>query len=226
MNKQTNRKGILKDNHGSALVTVVVVTVFISILATTLLYVALRNFQIKQTDYQNKQNFYAAEAALEELRTIMTIDASDACAYAYKAAMSEYAVVNADTRRHLYNEAFVKYLTDLWNTRVSAAGGDWLAAVKVQTGLQTNSADCITALNMVTPTASDLDKGYFMLQGVQAEVSDGNGFTTVITTDIYMVAPELDWTIENFVSLPGGVTPEKKQIEMSDYVVFTNWKKD
>ena len=79
---------------------------------------------------------------------------------------------------------------------------------------------------MVTPTTSDFDKGYFILQGVQAEVSDGNGFTTVITTDIYMIAPELDWTIENFVSLPGGVTPEKKQIEMSDYVVFTNWKKN
>lgn len=220
--KKSLKKCTALDNRGSAIVTVLVLTVFISVLATTLLYVATRNFQVKQTDYQNKKNFYKAEAVLEEIKTIVTLDASDACAYAYEQTMSEYVSVNAETRRNTYQKAFAQNLYKIWEQRFSAAG-DALSAVKNNIGLSPESADCVKA---VANISKDEAKGGFLLQGLEVEVTDGQGYTTVITTDIYVSAPQLDWTVENFVTLPSGTEVEQNTLKMSDYVVFTNWKKD
>ena len=52
------------DNRGSALLIVILVVGFLTILATTLLYISGMNFQIKQADYQNKKNFYTGETGL------------------------------------------------------------------------------------------------------------------------------------------------------------------
>lgn len=220
--KKSWKKRTALDNRGSAIVTVLVLTVFISVLATTLLYTATRNLQVKQTDYQNKKNFYKAEAVLEEIRTIVTLDASDACAYAYEQTMSEYAAVNAETRRNIYQKAFAQGLYEIWNTRFSAAG-EPLTAIKNNIGLSTESAECVKA---VANISKDEAKGVFLLQGLMVEVTDGQGYTTVITTDIYVSAPQLNWTVENFVELQAGTAVEQNTLELTDYVVFTNWRKD
>lgn len=220
--KKSWQKRTALDNRGSAIVTVLVLTVFISVLATTLLYTATRNLQVKQTDYQNKKNFYKAEAVLEEIRTIVTLDASDACAYAYEQTMSEYAAVNAENRRNIYQKAFAQGLYEIWNTRFSVAG-DSLTAVKNNIGLSTESAECVKA---VANISKDEAKGVFLLQGLTVEVTDGQGYTTVITTDIYVSAPQLNWTVENFVELQAGTAVEQNTLELTDYVVFTNWRKD
>lgn len=56
-----------RNNAGSAIVTVLVVVTFITILATVLLYISGMNFQMKVTDYRTKESFYQAEVLAEEL---------------------------------------------------------------------------------------------------------------------------------------------------------------
>ena len=46
-------KKIKSDNRGAAIITVIIVCVFISVIATTMLYITSRNFMTKQVDYQN-----------------------------------------------------------------------------------------------------------------------------------------------------------------------------
>ena len=62
---------IVKDNRGAAIVTVIVVSAFITIIATTMLYIAGRNYISKQTDYQNKISFYQAEEVLDKLKAYL-----------------------------------------------------------------------------------------------------------------------------------------------------------
>ena len=57
------------NNKGSALVTVVIVIAFITILATLILYLSVMNFQMKANDYRTKESFYGAEIPLEEIKS-------------------------------------------------------------------------------------------------------------------------------------------------------------
>ncbi|MDE7207365.1 MAG: hypothetical protein K2N90_09470, partial [Lachnospiraceae bacterium] len=70
-------KEIKLNNRGSALISVLVVTTFITIIATTMLYMAAMNYQQKLTDYQNKESFYDAEKSLDELKSLLVADVQE-----------------------------------------------------------------------------------------------------------------------------------------------------
>ena len=61
-----NRK---KDNRGAALITVVIVLLFISILCTLILYVSAVNYRMKKADYLAKVSFYSSEIPLENMES-------------------------------------------------------------------------------------------------------------------------------------------------------------
>lgn len=106
------------NNAGSAIVTVLVVVTFITILATVLLYISGLNYQMKVTDYRTKESFYQAETPVEELRAQLAKDVQIAFAKAYAAAMSEYAGLGAEgTREANYRQRFCDELDKIWKER-------------------------------------------------------------------------------------------------------------
>lgn len=54
--KQKRWKYIQLNNSGSALISVVAVAIFLSVIATTIIYISGKNYQIKANDYQNKKH--------------------------------------------------------------------------------------------------------------------------------------------------------------------------
>lgn len=113
-----------QNNTGSAIVTVLVVVTFITILATVLLYISGLNFQMKVTDYRTKESFYQAEIPAEELRAQLTKDVQVAFAKAYTAAMSEYAGLgDAATREANYRQQFCEELDKIWDARSDKISG-------------------------------------------------------------------------------------------------------
>ena len=110
------KKGKL-DNRGSALVSVLVITTFITIIATTMLYMAAMNYQQKQTDYQNKQSFYGAEKALDEFKSILVSDVQDAYLYAYNETSKNFLWRKDDLTAY-FQESFMNALNEKWKERV------------------------------------------------------------------------------------------------------------
>lgn len=78
-------------NLGSALVTVIVVIAFMSILATTVLYLAGENYKTKIYDLKTKESFYEAEEILELFRASLIRDVAECSKPAYDAVMTNYA---------------------------------------------------------------------------------------------------------------------------------------
>lgn len=222
MKRNQGTVNILKDNRGSTLLTVLIVAIFISILGTTLLYVSGKNYQMKQTDYQNKTNFYEAEAALDELKACVIQDSAQACRKAYKAMIVEYSGASADSRKGIFYEAFANALQDIWNDRIADAGMDVCAAVKNIPGFSVNGQNCIVAVDSVAVSPME---GYFLIKGIQASSSTVDGYLTMITTDIYIGAPTFEWGVEYSEAWTTGTTVAQNTIELSEHVVFTNWKK-
>ena len=226
INKEKSRLKKL-NNKGSALVTVVIVIAFITILATLILYLSVMNFQMKANDYRTKASFFGAEIPLEEIRVQMAIDMSVACEKAYANIMAQYDVVGDGAARKLaYNGEVLEEVKTIWNDRakyIDPSGNvayDWAQAIR--TALQDTGSDeyCVTTGNEFTMKCSDadcscayhiilLDRGGAERIEFDSEnatfhdvkvVYTENGFTSVITTDFSFLVPEYDWSVDEYTS--------------------------
>lgn len=228
------------NNRGSALLTVILVVGFLTILATTLLYVSGMNYIIKQADYQNKKNFYTGEVALEEIRANLMEDASWASVEAYNEIVRRYVHLgNKEARRLEYNKLFVEMLQKRWNEdKLPAVGGDWQALLssyhspgydlKLEPGVDA-SGDPVNVLTI------NEGEGTIRINGLKVTYIDSQTkLATIISTDLDVRAPEINWDAEGTIlTLPDEVTAEDaakaaqtKTADASTCVKYANWKKE
>lgn len=219
------------DNKGSAIVTTIVVTLFISIIATTMLFVSGRNFIMKQTDYQNKQSFYKAEETLDKLKELLVAEVDEAYAVAYKDMMREYARLKTDdAQMRRYADTFTTYLEDKkWKPRVGLNETDRmedstpemrLAAVRrfmEDRGVDPDMTKLITEVGGFRIMSID-NKNRFVIQGVQVYYVDDKGFSAYIKTDIALTPPEY--------KASGSTSAEPEKMNMTENVIYINWQKN
>lgn len=147
---QSKRKNRFRklNNSGTALITAIVVVAFISILATTILYVAGRNYYIKMTDLRTKQSFYEAETGLEEVKAALIVEVSNASTVAYQYVMEHHAGMDETALEAVFKEQFFNALIDSWNEDVRAGCG-------------LNTTDPITGDNYLQYVKSCVDPIYY-----------------------------------------------------------------
>lgn len=225
------QKRLRIDNKGSAIVTTIVVTLFISIIATTMLFVSGRNFIMKQTDYQNKQSFYKAEETLDKLKELLVAEVDEAYAVAYKDMMREYARLKTDdAQMRRYADTFTTYLEDKkWKPRVGLNEADQmedstpemrLAAVRrfmEDRGVDPSMTKLITEVGGFRIMSID-NKNRFVIQGVQVYYVDDKGFSSYIKTDIALTPPEYKTS--------GSSSAEPEKVNMTENVIYINWQKN
>ena len=232
------------NNRGSALLTVVLLVAFLTILATTLLYVSGTNMQIKQADYQNKASFYSGEEALEEIRANLMADASEAALLAYNDVMMRYEVrPDGDYRKVEYYDAFVTELQEVWVSTDPAAPGvdDWGIILGSRFSGGPNPAAYTLVVQSGTTSAQVLElhptEGYIRIKGIRMTYVDPiTGRATIISTDLDVNAPEIDWYADQSKkNLPGADAADveraaarnsKSTIDVSKCVKYANWKKE
>lgn len=223
------------NNRGAALISVLVVTTFITILATTMLYIAAMNFQQKQTDYQNKQSFYGAEKALDELKSLLVRDVEDAYVTAYNKTTRNFLKLDASGRESYFQEQFMDEMKKKWKTRVDTVKvhsvpdeSDYLKAVQsVMTGAYAAEADSfykVKDYGVYETTEAGKVKQKFALRGVQVKYTSGN-YTTFLYTDICIEPPQAAWAVDSFSSTSEPGAKEREQILFTDYVSYVNWRK-
>lgn len=221
------------NNKGAALVSVLVITTFIAILATTMLYLAATNYRQKLTDYQNKDSFYTAEKALDELKSAMVGDVQDAYYKAYRKISSQLLYLeNEDERQKKFQDYFLEELKTTWDNRTGAT-----TLEKVETLMNEKGYSSVDSIYGVAGygtykqdgTGSDADKvaRRFVLRGVQASYTS-DSYTTFIYTDICVEAPDIRYWVEK----PASPSSEEEESESSEDIIsftdcisYTNWQK-
>ena len=78
-----NRWKKSRDNRGMSLVMVIGTVALVSILVVIVLSLSLMNIQMKSVYKKSADNFYDAEAAMDEIRTGLQQDVADAATTAY-----------------------------------------------------------------------------------------------------------------------------------------------
>lgn len=208
------RKAAQLQNGGYAMATVIIVIAFISILATTLLYVSGMNFQMKSIDYHLKESFYESEEFLETVKAKFVDLASQAADQAYSEVMIE-AVSFRDSNRMQaeFNEKFFEYIKNHWSD---------IEAVLI--------ADVCYAESYTEDQRWEIrvDQGYMNVNGFRVHYTNAEKYTSYIDTDFRIVAPKITWpvnaakttwdTADDSTYIP---TP----INFSDCVNYINWVK-
>ena len=109
-----NRWKKSRDNRGMSLVMVIGTVALVSILVVIVLSLSLMNIQMKSVYKKSADNFYDAEAAMDEIRTGLQQDVADAATTAYLSVMSQYSAssyqdaVRQSTFRELYRKELKK----------------------------------------------------------------------------------------------------------------------
>lgn len=223
------------NNRGSALLTVILVVGFLTILATTLLYITGMEFQTKQADYQNKRNFYTGETALEEIRAKLMDDASEAALLAYDEVSKNYIALGSKENRKLeYNTVFVAKIQE--NLIPADAGPDYwktILAARLNPGVgdpPPYKLDFDDSIYAVVPNAAE---GYIRIKGIKMTYIDPDTkLATILSTDLDICAPEIDWSAEGALQmLEEDVTWEmaaesRTTVDASKCVKYANWKKE
>lgn len=228
-------KCLLQDNNGAGIVTAIVVSAFITIIATTLLYITGKNYIAKQTDYQNKISFYQAEEVLDKFKAYLTEDVDTAFACAYADTMANYVdhagSANVDS---YYAEAYTDRLYKLWTDRRDAQSyveGDTdsqlTKAVRqfLIDKLQADGVDAETAANMAACIRSVDDiqvppaKDKFILVGVRAAYEPEDGYSTYVYTDIGLELPNL------YIAGMTNTADAGTELDITECVKYMNWRR-
>jgi len=102
------------NNSGSAMIVSIIVLLFVSILATVILYMAGINFRMKKSDLNTRISFYSAETSLETMQTDLVVPLSYALNEGYMSANSKYLDLgSSDGRRVAFYEATYDSLEEL-----------------------------------------------------------------------------------------------------------------
>lgn len=224
------KKAYKLNNAGSAIVTVIVVVAFVTILATTVLYTSGMNYYMKMTDLKTKESFYQAETALEAIRAELAEEVSRASGEAYTAVMMQYASLDASGRETAYRELFLEAVE-----RNFAARKDNPATSTYKEVLQAIVNARYSGLGVTAPMVSCSEAGlqregspadHAVLKTVQLTFTDTNGYVTELDTDYVILVPKVDFSVDSSAEAwTDGDSSEREKVEFADCVQYNNWVK-
>lgn len=212
--KRRNLLQLKQDNKGAAMVMVLVIIMFISILAAVLMFVSYLGYQMRLMDKRGKDTFYTAETVLDEINTGLQETASEAMAEAYNEIMSNYAVYDSTVMRssqfyRTYIDTLkkklqgteidgrydVKLLRSWLSDEVVGDSSGTLADGDRASRLKFGNYGAIVESN-VTPEAYTLDykeSEYLIIKDLKVTYVDRSGYVSIISTDIRLMLPTVSF---------------------------------
>ncbi len=170
------------NNSGSAMIVSIIVLLFVSILATVILYMAGVNYRMKRSELNTRISFYSAETTLENMQCNLVVPVSYALNTAYMTTNSQYLQLGtSDDRRMAFYQATYDALEEVLikqygGVNIGDSGEHLTDSTLIQNIMHNLSYDNVTK-----------DPGTYVL------ISDGIPVTEVFCNN-GSIAPLLDYT--------------------------------
>lgn len=212
-----NSKRIIGDK-GSTLITVIVAIAFVTILTTIILGSSLMNFRMKAIDRRTKDDFYYAEKALNDIYTGIGQETALVAGQEYDNAFKNVGTVVGGVDYSMSEEAekvFKKKFIEKAAAQIKASDLDGMKTlfqsyIVPVTGI-TCTVDKIGSISYelydgTTATADTAER--IRIKDVQVKSKDSHDFVAVISTDIIIETPTMD-----FLSA---------SVDVTDYSIIAN----
>ncbi len=201
------------NDQGAAIVVILIVIALVSVLASMVMYMSYANYVMKANESGSKNNFYSAEAVLDQINSGLQTHVSVAIGAAYDVASQTTTNVNEAQRETNFQNTYVTNLIGLLkkgNSNDQYEVGT-IASVTNVTGLYAylDNNLRVMALNYdyTTDGPFDAEKGYLhiysetqemsrdtdglILKDLVIEFCDDDGYYSEIHTDIRFIFPDI-----------------------------------
>ncbi|HWP79928.1 MAG TPA: hypothetical protein VN446_04740 [Candidatus Acidoferrum sp.] len=194
-------KKLKADSRGQTIVIVLVTMLFLSILGASVLFSSYTGFMMKVTGRRGAQNFYDAEAAVNEIRVGVQQVASDAISSAYTAILVDYdkAVNTPDDTEDIFRTYFRDALLE-WKD----ADDDELLHYSVMGGYSYDP-DVLKKFLLHPEGAEILGTGEVTV-GTEGVTIHGlkvtyreDGYESTVGTDICINYPDFSYTLSELI---------------------------
>ncbi len=224
------------DNKGSAIVMAIVLVAFLTILATTILYMSGMNYYMKMTDIRTKESFYGAEEVMEVIKAEFIKMSDEAYKEAYLSTMKQYAAADGATRQYNFKTEYFNILRGKWLAKVQPdESNPAFTYAQVLTQIAATGSYPAGSSYTITCTGTDFvvnESGYAVLEGIELTyVSGTEGYTAIISTDFLFLLPEMNWNINgskkdwDAADTDRAAALSSSKVDMSENVQYYHWMK-
>lgn len=194
----------LQNNSGSTLIVVLVAVSFLAVIAAIIMSVSSANLRMKQLEYASKQNFYVDEIGLDDVYNGIGKDVSKALSKSYtKTLMGASSTGKYPTQKAAYNAFAGSLYTELKTLygEKGEARPETLAKLnsyvsRKETG-EFLEVISYKGAHVVPDTETGAELFQYILQGVTVKYLENDLYESVITTDIVIEVPYIDF-FQNF----------------------------
>lgn len=181
---------IRKDNHGSALLMVVVGILFLGLLGASIGTATVMNARLKGGYVREQEAFYTADGILEELRAGLGIPSSEAASKAYKDCMAGYLEIRqgSDSLQAVFSE---KYLEALRASLMAENDIEHYDIEKMKNLLKEENKKWLQISEGENGMKLSAEKSCLVLENIRVVYQGEQGEQSVLTTDICMTTPDL-----------------------------------
>lgn len=181
-------------NRGGALLSVIIVMTVVGILGALVLSISYTNFRMKQIDKKSKDNFYSAEAVLDEICVGLQEEVSVQYKNAYTTIMENYgSYTTSDEMSKDFNIEFVLNMVDALKNGTDTTHYDF---EKVEGYVNPTNYPASHSFTITSPGTNNnlletLEDG-LSIRNLCVTYTNG-GYVNTITTDIKISTPVLEF---------------------------------
>ena len=196
-------------NRGGALLSVIIAMTVVGILGTLVLSISYTNFRMKQIDKKSKDNFYSAEAVLDEIFVGLQGIVSEQYKDAYTTIMENYG--DYDTSEEIAEDFNREFVLNMVTALQSSAGDPEHYNIGTIDSLVNRSnypsTDSFTVSSVVASTSVEGENVTYTYDNRLETLENclsirnlvvtyvNNGYVNTITTDIKISTPALEFAM-------------------------------
>ena len=202
------------NNKGYSLVMVLIAIGFVGMLVAAILYMSYINLTIRNANLKNKESFYTAESALEEVKAGLEKEASDAFGSAYLTIIQNYELYSDQKRMDQFRYEYVEGLKDLLKY---PAGVGYYDVERLNSYLQKTAWNDDKNYGAVVMAGDSREYGTMvvrtdgvLLRDVTVTYKSKNNNVSVIKTDILVKVPAISF--KDSVKMP----------DFLDFIIIAN----
>lgn len=218
-----NRWSLKGQNKGASLLAVLVALIFVGIIAVIIMNITITNIQMREIEESGKENFYSAEAVMDDLTAGLNNVAANAMQEAYTDILADYRTIMA-SGSDIQDDFTRKYMQELekefWDgdsvnrrdkkmtyapgnvEKITYVIGKYKKDTLISSFSNTVNSSCLKFDDSYTDPYEytiNYDDGLFTLKNVEIVYTDTQGYETSIKSDIVFHTPVLNFDGSNII---------------------------
>ena len=198
---RVKHESFAKQNKGSALIAVLIILTFVSVVALIITKITITNIEMKELQSSTQKNFYNTEDIMDMLKSGLSKELANVVKESYADVLENYSLYTSEGKnlQEQFENEYLKKLENKFGTTegTNTSTDEIYTTAKYDIDVVKNSIEQenkrIYFKTSESEAVYDLDykNGVFILKNIKVAYEESSGYETQIKTDIVFEAPEM-----------------------------------